>query len=110
LHSKRSGFDNGTTCGKHLPWPFHPNKRIRVENGNMPETLIWQDLGEKCLCDLGPYRVVVWLSWKGDAALWQVHDRTQGAVVLKFAHTPGGIDCAKQEAAVWTAALPGLAG
>jgi hypothetical protein len=74
-----------------------------VENRKMPEQLIWQELGEISLCDVGPYRMVVWRSWKGDAALWQVRDRNQGAVVLKFAHTPGGIDLAKQEAVVWAA-------
>jgi hypothetical protein len=46
-------------------------------------------------------------SWKGDAVLWQVQDRLSGAGVLKFAHTSGGIDQAKQEALGWVAAIGG---
>jgi hypothetical protein len=71
----------------------------------MPEVLTWQEWGDTHLCDLGPYRVVVWPSWKGDAVLWLVQDNANGAGVLKFASTAGGIDQAKEEAVGWAAAF-----
>jgi hypothetical protein len=73
----------------------------------MPEVLTWQESGDTHLCDLGPYRLVVWRSWKGDAVLWLVQDRLNGTGVLRFAHTAGGIDEAKQEALGWAARLGG---
>jgi hypothetical protein len=73
----------------------------------MPETLSWQQQGDAYLCDIGAYRLIVWCSWKGDAVLWQVQDRLRGAGVLKFAHTTGGIDQAKQEALGWVMTLGG---
>jgi hypothetical protein len=74
----------------------------------MPETLTWQEQGDTYSCDFGPYRLLVWRSWKGDAVFWQVQDQRTGAGVLKFAHTPGGIDEAKQAAVGWAAAVGGL--
>jgi hypothetical protein len=71
----------------------------------MPEAQNWLEKGDTYQCDLGPYLVVVWASWKGDGALWLVQDQHHGAAVLKFAHTAGGIDEAKQEAIGWAATV-----